>query len=64
VWLEQHAIDLLELDGADTVAHGLEQGADAEVASPAEVALGRADDETEASGENVVCGSAAASSSR
>ena len=62
--LEEDAVDLLEVDGADAVAHRLEQGARADVAGAAQVALGGADDEAERLRVNVACGSATASSSR
>lgn len=45
--LEQHAVDLLELDGFGSVAHGLRQACDAEVSRMSEHALGRAHDECE-----------------
>ena len=62
--LQQDAVDLFEIDGVDAVAHGLEQGADTEVAGAAQIAFGRADEETERLVVKVACGSATASSSR
>ncbi|MBK7582067.1 MAG: hypothetical protein IPI67_17905 [Myxococcales bacterium] len=47
MWLEQDAVDLLQVDGFGAVAHGFEQGAEAEVSGAAQDALGRADDEAE-----------------
>ena len=61
--LQQDAVDLLEVDGADAVANGLEERADAQVAGAAQVALGGADDEPERLRRNVACGNATASSS-
>ena len=40
--LQEDAVDLLEVDGADPVAHGLEQRADAEVAGASSAAIGTA----------------------
>jgi hypothetical protein len=42
VRLQEDAVDLLEVDGADAIAHGLEQRADAQVMGATEVALGGA----------------------
>jgi len=43
--LNENAVDLLEIDGADLVAHGLDQRTEAEIAGAAQQALGGADDE-------------------
>lgn len=52
-------VDLLELDGFGAIAHGLEQGAEAEVSGLAQAAFGGGDDEA----ERVVGGPAALSTS-
>src|SRR5438034_8328822 len=45
VGLNEDAVDLFEVHGADLVAHRLDQSAEAEVASAAQEALGGTDDE-------------------
>ena len=53
--LDENAVDLLEIDGADLVAHGFEQAAQAEVAGAAQQALAGAHDQRERfRGEGVV----------
>jgi hypothetical protein len=54
VGLEQDAVDLFEIDDLDAVTDGLEQGADAEVASAAQDAFAGADNEIERFGVKVL----------
>jgi hypothetical protein len=53
--LDEHAVDLLEIDGAGLVADSLDQGAEAEVFAAAQEALAGAHDEGKrVGGEGVV----------
>ena len=45
VGLNEDAVDLLEIDGADLVAHRFDQGAETEIAGAPQQAFGGADDE-------------------
>jgi hypothetical protein len=45
VGLNEDVVDLFEVDGADLVAHGLDERAQAEIARAAQQALGGANDE-------------------
>jgi len=45
VRLHEHGVDLLQIDGFGLVAHGLDEGGDAEIAGGAQDAFGRLDDE-------------------
>ncbi len=55
VGLEEHCIDLLEVDGLGAVADGFDEGADAKVFDGSERAFGGTDDEVEGRlGEGVV----------
>ncbi len=50
VGLEEDAVDLLEIDGLDAIADGLDESAEAEVADATEDALGGTDDKGEGFG--------------
>jgi hypothetical protein len=53
--LQEHAIDLLEIDEASLIANGLEQRTDAEVAGATQEALAGTDDQVQGlGGEGVV----------
>lgn len=62
VGLDEDAVDLLEIDEAGLVAHGFDQGTDAEVAGAAQQPLAGADDEREGFGGEGVVAQAARSS--
>ena len=56
VGLHEDAIDVLECDGPALLADGLDEGAEAEVASASDEAIARSDDECQGLiGEGVVC---------
>src|SRR5271165_6347191 len=53
--LNEDPVDLLEIDGADLIAHGLDQRTEAEIAGAAQQALGGADNEGQGvRGEGIV----------
>lgn len=58
--LNEDVVDLLELDGADLVAHGFDQRAQAQVAGAAQQALGGADDQGQGVGAEGVMAQAGA----
>lgn len=54
MWLDENAVDLLEIDNAGLITHRFQEAADAQVAGAAQETFPRADDERQGFGREGV----------